>query len=198
GMRLHFVTREQYRQKTDEDFINNLQGLFGPFFLLPEGGTNEAAVIGCEEILQEADKAFDYICCAVGTGGTLAGLSRSSGSNQKVIGYPALKESFLENEISRFSQRDNWFLERGYDFGGYGKVTVELVEFINSFYRQYEIPLDPIYTGKMMFGVMDGIKRGRFPKRSSILAIHTGGLQGIAGINERLTKKHLPTIEIHG
>lgn len=194
GMRFEFVTREAYRHKTEVAFIEQLQAQFGSFYLVPEGGTNDLAVKGCEEILTELDADFDFVCSAVGTGGTISGLINSALPHQKVLGFPALKGDFLQNEIRKFVTNKNWDLVTDYHFGGYGKVTDELIDWINSFFLQTQIPIDPIYTGKMAFGVVDLIHRNFFPPKSKILMIHTGGLQGIAGMNIQLKNKHKPII----
>lgn len=194
GMRFEFVTREAYRHKTETAFIEQLQVKFGSFYLVPEGGTNDLAVKGCEEILTEFDAYFDFVCSAVGTGGTISGLINSALPHQKVLGFPALKGDFLQNEIHKFVNNKNWELITDYHFGGYGKVTTEFIEWMNWFYAQTGIPLDPIYTGKMVFGVMDLIQRNYFPPKSKILMIHTGGLQGIAGMNAKLEKQNKPIL----
>ncbi|MEO9076639.1 MAG: pyridoxal-phosphate dependent enzyme [Gelidibacter sp.] len=194
GMRFKFVTREDFRNRTSECFINNLKDEFGDFYLIPEGGTNDYAIKGCEEILTEQDFDFDYICCSVGTGGTISGIINASKPHQKNLGFPALKGDFLQEEISKFATNLNWQLISDYHFGGYAKINTELISFMNQFKKDHGIPLDPVYTGKLMFGVMDLLKKGFFPKHSKILVIHTGGLQGISGMNERLKKKQLPLI----
>ncbi len=194
GMRFEFVTREAYRHKTETAFIEQLQAQFGSFYLVPEGGTNNLAVKGCEEILTDFDAHFDFVCSAVGTGGTISGLINSALPHQKVLGFPALKGDFLQNEIHKFVNNKNWELITDYHFGGYGKVTTEFIEWMNWFYAQTGIPLDPIYTGKMVFGVMDLIQRNYFPPKSKILMIHTGGLQGIAGMNAKLEKQNKPIL----
>ena len=194
GMRFKFVSRTQYRNKNEPDFTDILKKEFGSFYLLPEGGTNELAVKGCSEILTDADRRFHTICCAVGTGGTLAGLVNSSAENQRVLGFTSLKGDFLKEDICNFTPRKNWELSGGYHFGGYAKVDEGLIEFINLFKSQTRISLDPVYTGKMMFGILDMVKQGFFTPGSSILAIHSGGLQGIDGMNAILKKKNMPLI----
>ncbi|GGA81532.1 1-aminocyclopropane-1-carboxylate deaminase [Flavobacterium palustre] len=196
GMQFEFVSREAYRLKNEAAFLADLQSKFGDFFLIPEGGTNLLAIKGCQEILTQQDSEFDYVCCAVGTGGTISGIINSALSHQKVLGFPALKGDFLQDEIRIFVQNQNWELITDYHFGGYGKVNENLIHFINRFYIENQIPLDPVYTGKMVFGVMDLIQKDYFPAHSNILLIHTGGLQGIYGMNERLKNKQLPTIAI--
>ncbi|MEO8235606.1 MAG: pyridoxal-phosphate dependent enzyme [Flavobacterium sp.] len=194
GMKFEFVSREEYQNKTSESFISKLNYKYGNHYLLPEGGTNELAILGCEEILTNNDFHFDYICCAIGTGGTISGIINSSHSNQKIIGFPALKGDFLKDEIRKFAKNNNWELVTDYHFGGYGKITAELVDFINQFYMNTQIPLDPIYTGKMVYGVMNLLANNYFPNGSKILMIHTGGLQGIKGMNKLLEKKKMNKI----
>ena len=196
GMQFEFVDRETYSAKSEDSYLEKLKQKFGDFYLIPEGGTNELAVKGCEEILCEEDLEFDYICCAVGTGGTISGIINCSKSSQQVLGFPALKGDFLYEDISKFAKRDNWKLITDYHFEGYGKVTTELISFINDFKNKYYIPLDPIYTGKMVFGVIDLIQKNYFPNDSKILLIHTGGLQGIQGINLLLKNKNKTLISI--
>ncbi|WP_370273110.1 1-aminocyclopropane-1-carboxylate deaminase/D-cysteine desulfhydrase [Flavobacterium sp. GSP6] len=197
GMQLEFISRDAYRLKSDDSFLEKLKQQFGRFYLLPEGGTNDLAIKGCEEILTQEDAQFDYICCAIGTGGTISGIINSALSHQKVLGFPALKGDFLKEEIRSFVQNENWEFITDYHFGGYGKVNEALIGFINSFYKQNKIPLDPIYTGKMVFGVIDLIQKNYFPAQSKILLIHTGGIQGIQGMNMKLRNKQLPIIEIN-
>lgn len=197
GMKLEFITRATYRLKNESNFLKELEQKQGDFYLIPEGGTNELAVKGCEEILNEDDKKFDFICTCTGTGGTISGIINSVLLHQKVLGFPALKEDFLQNEIRKFVKNNNWELISGYHFGGYAKVDENLIEFINSFYQNYNIPLDPVYTGKMVFGVIDLISKNYFPINAKILMIHTGGLQGIEGMNLKLKNKNLKTIAIN-
>ena len=197
GMELHFVNRSDYKLKNTSIFINKLKKRLGDFYLLPEGGTNDLAIKGCAEILSNDDAKYSHICCAVGTSGTVTGIIKSSKSHQQVIGFPVLKENYLESEIAQKVTVSNWSLNRKAHFGGYAKVTPDLVEFINSFYKKHQIPLDPIYTGKLLSGIYNDIAEGNFPKKSRILAIHTGGLQGVAGVNAKLDKKSLERININ-
>jgi 1-aminocyclopropane-1-carboxylate deaminase len=196
GMEFLFVSREAYRKKSETSFFEKLKEKYGDFYLIPEGGTNELAVKGCEEILNPEDDIYDYICTCVGTGGTISGIINASKRHQKILGFPALKGDFLKGDIRKFAKYENWELIKAYHFGGYGKIKPELITFINTFKRDYNIPLDPIYTGKMMFGILDLIKNGFFPKNAKILAIHSGGLQGIAGMNKKLKQKNSPLINV--
>ena len=197
GMQFEFVSREVYRTKEDASFLDSFKTKFGDFYCIPEGGTNDLAVKGCEEILTETDKEFDYVCVSVGTVGTISGLINSVFEGQKIIGFPALKGDFLQKDICKFAKKTNWILNLDYHFGGYGKVTDELIAFINRFKEKTKIPLDPIYTGKMFFGVLDLIEKDFFKKESKILLIHTGGLQGIEGINKQLERKNKDKININ-
>ncbi|MFD1094977.1 1-aminocyclopropane-1-carboxylate deaminase/D-cysteine desulfhydrase [Salegentibacter chungangensis] len=196
GMKLHFVSRSDYRNKTAPGFIKNLQLKFGEFYLVPEGGTNSLAVKGCAEILSEEDKAFHFVCTSVGTGGTISGIINASEENQQILGFPALKGDFLSAEIEKYSGKQNWELISGFHFGGYARYKPELIEFINNFKTAYGIQLDPVYTGKMLYGIFELARESYFPENSRILAIHTGGLQGIPGMNRILKKKQLPLIQI--
>ncbi|MDV7187078.1 pyridoxal-phosphate dependent enzyme [Lutibacter sp. TH_r2] len=195
NMQFEFVSRSDYREKTSSAFIQKLKNKYGNFYLVPEGGTNELAVKGCEEILTEEDSIYNVVCSAIGTGGTISGLINSLKPHQKVLGFPALKGDFLQNEIKKYVLTSkNWSLNTDYSFGGYGKISEELILFINKFKQETGIPLDPVYTGKMVFGIVDLIKKDYFPERTKLLAIHTGGLQGIDGMNSILKKKKLPII----
>ena len=197
GMQLVFVSRDNYRLKSAPSFLEQLEQQYGSFYLVPEGGTNALAIKGCEEILTNEDTSFDYIGCAVGTGGTISGIINSALPHQKVLGFPALKGGFLQDEIRNFVHNDNWELITDYHFGGYGKVTNDLIDWINQFYEQTQIPLDPVYTGKMVFGIVDLIAKNYFPENAKILLIHTGGLQGIQGMNLKLKNKGLPILHTH-
>ncbi len=194
GMKLHFISREAYRNKEETNFLNELKQQFGNCYILPEGGTNELAVKGCEEILSKETDNFDYICAPVGTGGTVAGLIKASNATQKIIGFSALKGTFQTSEITKYTSKTNFRITDDYCFGGYGKIDSDLIRFINEFKEKTNISLDPIYTGKMMFGIFDLLKKDHFKENSRIFAIHTGGLQGIAGMNQKLKKKNLPII----
>ncbi len=192
GMELYYTSRVEYRDKANPDFIYELHNRFGEFYLVPEGGSNALAVKGCVQILAEEEKSFDYYCCACGTGGTISGIIASLDSKKEVLGFPALKGGeFLQKDIaqliSSYNGRTylNWQLMTEYHFGGYAKWDLHLIDFINRFHSIHQIALDPVYTGKMLFGVFDLIKKGFFPRGTRIMAIHTGGLQGTRGFNQR-------------
>lgn len=195
GMQFKFISRSLYREKGTPEFIDHLKNEFGNFYLIPEGGTNSLAIKGCEEILTREDKDFDYICTSVGTGGTISGIANSAEPYQIVIGFSSLKGDFLNDEIAKWTTKKNWELKTNYHFGGYGKINTELITLINKFKEETGIPLDPIYTGKMLYGIVDMVQNSAFEKGSKILAIHTGGLQGIKGVNKVLKQKELPLIK---
>lgn len=179
GMSLHYVSRELYRTKTSSQFIDALEQQFGDFYLIPEGGTNILAVEGATEFAQTLNTDFDYVCCPVGTGGTLAGLIEGL-PEKKVIGFSVLKGGeFLVNDIQALTTvKGNWNVVSDYNFGGYAKTNSALEQFIRTFEANHAIPLDQVYTGKMMAGIFDLIQKAHFVKGNTILAIHTGGLQG--------------------
>tara|TARA_R110000764_G_scaffold79273_5_gene158013 strand:+ start:4422 stop:5327 length:906 start_codon:yes stop_codon:yes gene_type:complete len=196
GMDFKFISREAYRRKTETSFLELLEKELGPYYLIPEGGTNLLAVKGCEEILTPEDKDFNVLCSSVGTGGTLAGIINSSLHYQRIIGFPSLKGDFLKKDIRNFTAKENWEINTDYHFGGYAKVSEALIGFINYFKDKTNIPTDPIYTGKLLYGILDLVKNDYFKPGTKILAIHSGGLQGIAGMNLVLKKKNLPLIKV--
>lgn len=196
GMQLCFISRENYRLKHTENFLTKLRKQFGDFYLVPEGGTNSLAVKGCKEILNEEDNIYNYVCTCVGTGGTISGLINASGKHQKILGFPALKGNFLQQDIRKFAKHNNWELIFDFHFGGYAKINKELVAFINDFKLKHNIQLDPVYTAKMMYGLTQMITSGKFEENSKILAIHSGGLQGIDGMNLKLKSKGMPLIQL--
>ena len=185
GMQIYYLDRKKYKKKYIPEYIEKLKIKFGEFYFIPEGGMNELALKGCSEIIDE-NNTEDFICTSVGTGVTISGLINSKADNQTVIGFPAIKGcNKLLNDISNWTHKNNWKLVNTYHFGGFAKFTNELIEFIIDFYKTQDIPLDAIYNGKMMMGIIDLIANDYFPKRSKILAIHTGGIQGNMGINKR-------------
>jgi len=207
GMRLFYLNRKSYRKKHEDEIINLLKDKFGDFYLIPEGGTNELAVKGCSEIINTIDIDFDYICCPCGTGGTLAGLAAgihsvfgNADNKKKAIGFSVLKGAgFLQENIRALlnsylnKESGNWQINLDYHFGGYAKINRVLIDFINNFQSENNIPLEPVYTGKMMFGIYDLVKKGFFSKGKTIIALHTGGLQGLPGLSEKIKKLSLRT-----
>jgi 1-aminocyclopropane-1-carboxylate deaminase len=187
GMELHFVSREAYKNRNNPPFLNTLQHQYSYPYIIPEGGANEQGIKGCMEIKDYVAIPFDHICCPCGTGTTLAGIILSLKEEQNAIGFQVLKgENYIRNEVRSWLDRfqcnkNNWDINEQYHFGGYAKRTPELIEFTERFEKQHGIPLEFVYTGKMMFGIYDLIKKDYFPKGKTIIAVHTGGLQGNAG-----------------
>jgi 1-aminocyclopropane-1-carboxylate deaminase len=178
GMKLYFVQRSAYRQKSSHEHLQDLENCY----VIPEGGSNALAVKGVAEFISSCNIDYNYICCPVGTGGTLSGIIESVPDNKMVLGFSVLKGGqFLQEEVMALSARSksfpNWSVICDYHFGGYAKSTQELSNFTSGFTKIHSIPLDRIYTGKMLAGIYDLMKKGFFKRGSTILAIHTGGLQ---------------------
>ena len=179
GMQLRFISREQYRQKHTAEFLAQLQADYPEHYVIPEGGTNALAIQGCREILTENDlNNFDLICCAAGTGGTIAGLIEASLPRQRILGFSALKGLFLNDDVAKLTAKTNWEIIDDYCCGGYAKTTPELLQFIRLFEAEHFLPLEQIYTGKMLFGISQMIQRGEIASDQRVLIIHSGGLQG--------------------
>lgn len=180
GMKLEFVSRADYRRKHTPEFLTEWLTRYPNAYIIPEGGTNTLAVKGCEEILSAQDcQSFDAIVCAVGTGGTFAGLINASDSNQRLLGFSALKGDFLIDDIKQWANNDkqNWTLYSEDEFGGYGRFNDKLLTFIADIKSRYHLPLEPIYTGKAFYRLLAMVEQGEFASASKILFIHTGGLQ---------------------
>lgn len=198
GMKLIYISREEYRLKDDYSFKQHLHEIHGAFYLIPEGGNNFYGTNGCMEILDKNDPDVDFITTACGTGSTLAGMILKLKPHQKAIGFPALKGgdflyddiktnhqlfSFSEEELSEL--RSLYTLNTDFHFGGYAKVKPELINFVQIFKNQHNIELDLIYTGKMFYGIFELIKNNYFKPNTSIMAIHTGGIQGNKGMMKK-------------
>lgn len=205
GMQIESISRSKYNLKDEPDFLEALKETLPQVYIIPEGGKGVKGVLGCAEILKEVEAPFDIVCAAAGTGTTMAGMLLSN-YDAEFLAFPALKGgAFLKRAIadqllaaaktlstsinekkiieSRLSLKEN------YHFSGYGKVNDQLINFMNGFYDSYGLKLDPVYTGKMMFGLFDLIEKGEIESGKRVLVIHSGGLQGIAGMNERLKFK---------
>lgn len=188
GMNLYYISREEYRKRKDPEFLSHIENnlrIFFPsilqnknIFHLPEGGSNAAAVKGCEEIPSAIPMHTDYICCACGTGATLAGIARGLKHNQKALGIPVLKaESFMQKDVMQWNVNpENFELHFGYSFGGYAKFSTELINFCHDFSKETNVPIEPVYTGKLFFALTQLIRQGYFIKGSVITAVHSGGL----------------------
>lgn len=185
GMRLEFISRARYRLKTEPAEIDRWRARYGEFYLIPEGGSNRLAVTGCAEIIDDIAVPFDVIVCPCGTGGTLAGLVAGMAGRRRALGIAVLKgASFLMDDVRRFltdhsQDYGNWSLSLDYHFGGYAKLSPALAAFVDEFALRHGVPLEPVYTGKMMYGVQDLIRQGYFARGTTVVAVHTGGLQAL-------------------
>ena len=195
GMKLCYMNRNTYRNKTSTDIVKLLEEEYGRFYLIPEGGSNALAVKGSTEIITSIKNDFDFVCCAVGTGGTIAGLAAGLNGSRKVLGFSVLKGADFLNERVRMllksysgNELKNWQINFNYHFGGYAKFDLNLINFIENFTRRVNIPIEPIYTGKMLYGIFDLVKDGFFSSGTKIIAIHTGGLQGLRGLSDKINR----------
>ncbi len=184
GMEIHYMDRISYRNKENVEVFDTLRETFGDFYFLPEGGTNQYAMEGTREIMDFVPNEYDTICCGIGTGGTIAGLieATSTSDKQSILGFAALKGDFVFDMINQLLSKpyDHWQLAPDYSFGGFAKTKPELIDFMLQFEQTHDLPLEQVYTGKMLFGIMDMIENDYFNPGTKIMAIHTGGLQGRA------------------
>ncbi|NNF35275.1 MAG: pyridoxal-phosphate dependent enzyme [Saprospiraceae bacterium] len=196
GVDIHYVTRSDYRSKEHAPFIRSIIDEYPSPFLVPEGGSSLMARAGIHEMAEEIkmlNKIPDFIVLAAGTGCTSGCLIEAMYPLKiKIDVYSALKGKFMQKAIEEWSTgKGDWNVIEDMEFGGYGKVNHTLIDFINSFYEETGIPIDPIYNGKVLYGLTQRIKSGTYPPGSNILWIHTGGLQGIDGFNQRWKGKYL-------
>lgn len=203
GMKLFYTSRTNFRilrkliqeNKTEEIriLLNEISLDFKEekTYIIPEGGTNILALKGTQEILDLTSTDYNYVCTSIGTAGTIAGIIASANKKTEVLGFPSLKGNFFEKDIKLLLEKisekefENWSLKSEYHFGGFAAFNQALIAFNNNFYQEYKIPLDTIYTGKMFYGIFDLIDNGFFKPTDKILAIHTGGIQGIKSFNEK-------------
>ena len=195
GMKLHYVTRSDYRKKHTEEFQNSLKQKFGNAYVVPEGGTNLLALKGCSEIPSLIQTEYDYLCTACGTAGTLSGLIAGLEGKKNIRGFSVLKDGdFLADNTEKLVEEfvhkkfSNWMINLNYHFGGYAKINRTLIEFMGEFEKLNSVQLDYVYTGKMLYGIFDLLKSGYFKKSGRIVALHTGGVQGNAGMQTKIEK----------
>lgn len=195
GMKFYYLDRKSYRQKYNVELLKNLRKMFDEFYLVPEGGTNELAVNGVEEFVSKINIHYDHICCPCGTGGTLAGIIKGINKEKRALGFSVLKGgNFLIKNVENLigenesAKSKNWNINLDYHFGGYAKMNARLIDFIDRFEKENNIPLEPVYSGKMFYGIYDLVLKGHFEKGETILAIHTGGLQGLEGMKEKIKR----------
>ena len=190
GMEIVFVPREEYSRKDDPENLRKLEERYPNTFVIPEGGANEQGKTGAEESAALIPASFSHVCVSVGTGTTFIGLRNGLHHSQSLLGFVPLRGgSYLKSHIRNhlYHDKDNhWILFDDYHFGGFGSSTDELFDFMNSFYNRTSIPLDIVYTSKMMFGIRELLRSGFFPSGSRILCVHTGGLQGNVSVKDKL------------
>lgn len=193
GMKLEFISRQEYKTKNSPAFLEKVKKKHENPFIIPEGGANQQGLRGCTEVIDELPSDFHYIVTAVGTGATIAGISMGLKKEQKAIGIVVLKGAeYLKDEIDDFifnGSKENtdtkYVLNHDYHFGGYAKIDDELIQFMNDFYLKHQIKTDPVYSGKSLYALYDMIKKDMFPPHSKIIYYHCGGLQGIEGMEKR-------------
>lgn len=188
GMQLHFVSFEDYKLKDDIDFLTELSKIYNNPYLIPEGGANKEGRIGTERIADIIPNEYSHIVLSVGTGTTLIGIVNNS--HIPVLGYAPMKGGkYLNDEVKQYikpERQTSYLIEDKWNFGGFGKCNELLVEFMNDFYRSTNIPVDRVYTAKMMYGIKEQIFGGFFDSNAKLLCIHTGGLQGNLSIQNQL------------
>jgi 1-aminocyclopropane-1-carboxylate deaminase len=187
GMQLQFISRTAYKNTEVEETIKNLQDEFGECTIVPEGGYSNEGAKGASLIMDILkNEMYSHICTCVGTATTLSGLLMNNENNAAIIAVPAIKNmTDIKQRIQQLTgnnYNDNLSIFGDYHFSGYAKYNTELIAFMNTFYTEYAIPTDFVYTAKMMFAIYDKIKNGYFPKGSNIACLHTGGLQGNASL----------------
>jgi 1-aminocyclopropane-1-carboxylate deaminase len=198
GMELDFVPRSTYLSRNDYEFLSCVKDNYKGFHLVPEGGACFHGVVGCQEIVNELESTPDFIYVAAGTGTTAAGILLGCPEATTVKAISALKGDFMRDEILKhinsvlYNQQDTEELSKqlsvvtDFHFGGYGKWTDELIVFIQDFYCQTGVKLDPIYTGKAMFALINDFRNGRLNSSQNVVFVHTGGLQGVRGVEDKL------------
>ena len=189
GLKLHVVNRVTYRQRNCYNYQKALQEQYPQCYLIPEGGSNQAALQGVIELAHSLPKS-DYVVCATGSGGTLAGLIEGCHHSTQLVGIAVLKNAeYLTQDIKKLSPRaiaqNNWQLICDKHDGGYGKFTQSLWQFCQMVKQQHNLPLEPIYTGKAFYALWQLIEQGYFPPNSRITFVHSGGLQGLDGLRYR-------------
>jgi len=199
GMQLEYISRKDYKQKNSPEFIKKLTQKSGEFYLIPEGGNNTPGMKGCGELLDELTEDYDYICCEIGSGTMLSALiQHNTKPDTQLLGFAVLKNQQLEQQIASslrlaphsplnsVSHKKNWTIIHNYHFNGFAKTSPQLDEFIHSFKLEFNIQLEPVYSAKMLYGIMDLIKHNYFKAGTRILAIHGGGLQGLRGFAQHV------------
>lgn len=188
GMELSFVSRSDYKLLRQYKNCHDLPALKRSQYWVPEGGAQILALKGVAELVNEIDITYNILCVPCGTGATLAGIINAAPEKASIWGFAALKNAaFLESDVASLLPKissDNWKVNLDYHFGGFAKKSTELLDFIKNFEDKTGIPLESVYTGKMLFGIYDLITKHTFKPGQRIIAIHTGGLQGKRGFTK--------------
>jgi len=193
GMQLNFVSRQAYRERANREYIEQLQNRYLNYLIVPEGGSNQLALKGVSEVVSELKQqtSWDYLLTPVGSGGTIAGLLSAEYKQHQIIGISALKQKgYLEEEVYSLLKAanvkaDNWQVVNQYHCGGYAKFSTEDQQQMLALSRQLNIPLEPIYSGKMILAFFDMLRKRQFAEKSHVILLHTGGLQGLKGLVEQ-------------
>jgi 1-aminocyclopropane-1-carboxylate deaminase len=199
GMELIFISRESYRDRNDYSFLSCLKNEYLDYYLVPEGGANFYGVIGCQEVMQETENQYDHVFLAAGTATTAAGVLLSLSEKSKLHVVSTLKgNGIMQNELV---EKLKWVVgdeevinellrqvvfHDHYHFGGYGKWKDELLDVMKMTFTQTQLKLDPIYTGKAFYAMLDQFNKGEILSTENVLFIHTGELQGIKGVEEKI------------
>ena len=189
GMQLHFIPRSEYKEMNRRINLGEPLLQFPGYLLVPEGGYQPDGAAGAALIMEQVPAAVTHICCPLGTATTVAGLLLGGRDTQQIVAFPVLKGMIdLEERIKYLTAKTKKIYSLrvldSYHFGGYAKKDAQLITFMNRFFEKHGIPTDVVYTGKMMFGVIDCISKDVFPRGSHIICLHTGGLQGNLALPE--------------
>lgn len=191
GMQLIFLSREEYKMRNEKFYKDDVKLKYPNYYLVPEGGANFYGAIGCQEIMKELPKETTDIIVSAGTGTTAAGLILGANSHQKIHIVSALKGDWMKDEVAQLLKYitfdtdtaeeliDNAQFQYNAHRGGYAKLDNDLLEFISTFYQEYQIKLDAIYTAKSMLWLIEEVKKGNFTINSTVVFLHTGGVQGM-------------------
>ena len=196
GAHIHYLSREAYREKESDDFIQQLSKTHGKPYIIPEGGSGSEAEMGVKEMMDEIDSemGFDRLLVCAGTGTTSIHMINHPSSFMIDV-YGALKGNWLNKTIKEAVNNKSYNYVEAHG-GGYAKTAHPLIETINAFYQETKIPIDPIYNGKLIYELIEQIRNGAYASGEKLLWIHTGGLQGIDAYNYMAIKKERPLIEI--
>lgn len=199
GMKLEFVSREAYRYLQEYSAQAELAERFGRKYIIAQGGANFYGVQGCQDIIHELELEPDRIFVACGTATTLTGMAMANAGKAHLYGVSALKGGGFLRQIIEESLRqvyqdretERFILEKihlllPYHFGGFARVTTELIDFMRRFTEETGIKLDPVYTAKAAYAMTDLAGQLNSHRPEKWLFIHTGGLQGLTGMEARL------------